>query len=411
MEIEVLTDRLEGIRRHLDRLPETREPPPTTLQLLGQARREGDWQRYLAYFLTPDAPHGLGHSAVETFLRGLEERADLDFTFSQFDLDVVAVATEVPIPDGRLDLVVWAEEAWFVILELKIDSSEGEAQTHRYARAESFQNVGLDPTSVPDGRRHHLYVSPDGTEPASDEFVPIEWSWIVSRLRRVQETDYGSHPARTTEQLDDFIDTIETELTMTEHERNAAAKAGLYVDHYEEIAEVTGAFEAEWAELIGNWGRRLAGTLEGARLVEDSAVPGSVPDEDVLLELPDGEGRRRHWVCRQGNGKWAWFFPTDWWTDLEHDEPTYRNEGWNARVGFLHRPADDRETILEDHELTLYLRNAPSGNDDFYPAFADRFNSDEPIADTLPDVTERPGRKSNVLEASYPLDAGCERLL
>jgi hypothetical protein len=124
----------------------------------------------------------------------------------------------------------------------------------------------------------------------------------------------------------------------------------------------------------------------------------------VLLELPDGEGRRRYWVCRQGNGKWAWFFPTDWWTDLEQDEPTYRNEGWNARVGFLHRPADDRETILEDHELTFYLRNAPSGNDDFYPAFADRFNSDEPIADTLPGVTERPGRKSNVLEASYPLD-------
>jgi hypothetical protein len=73
MDVEVLTDRLDEIRRHLDRLPEIREPPPTTRQLLGQGRREGDWQRYLAYFLTPDAPHGLGHrGATEGGDRGAD---------------------------------------------------------------------------------------------------------------------------------------------------------------------------------------------------------------------------------------------------------------------------------------------------------------------------------------------------
>jgi hypothetical protein len=73
MDVEVLTDRLDEIRRHLDRLPEIREPPPTTLRLPGQGRREGDWQRYLAYFLTPDAPHGLGHrGATEGGDRGAD---------------------------------------------------------------------------------------------------------------------------------------------------------------------------------------------------------------------------------------------------------------------------------------------------------------------------------------------------
>ncbi|MFA9417900.1 hypothetical protein ACERI1_15590, partial [Natrinema sp. HArc-T2] len=153
-----------------------------------------------------------------------------------------------------------------------------------------------------------------------------------------------------------------------------------------------------------NWGRRLAATLDAVRLVEDPAGVPPVLGEDVLLELPDGEDRHRYWLCRQANGKWSWLFPTDWWTHLERDEPVYRNEKPNARVGFLHRPAFDRDTILENHELTFYLRNAPSGNDDFYPGFAQRFNGDDEILAALPDQSERRGRKSNVLEATYEID-------
>lgn len=96
-----LSHRLDGLRRKLRRLPEIEEPPPTTLQLLGQSRQEGDWQRFLAYFLSPDALHGLEHAAIEQFLEGLRDRDDIDFTFSRFDLDESNVATEVPITNGR----------------------------------------------------------------------------------------------------------------------------------------------------------------------------------------------------------------------------------------------------------------------------------------------------------------------
>ena len=404
MNFEHLTSRLDELSRRLEQLPETEEPPPTTLQLLNRSRQEGDWQQYLAYFLDPQASHGIDHAAVEQFLRGLRDRDDVTFEFSRFDLENVQVATEVPVPDGRIDILVWCEQKWFILLELKIDASEGDGQTTTYATADTFQNVDCDPTAIAESHRQYLFVTPDGSSPQSDAFTAIEWSWIASQLRAALDSDFGSYPVRTTNQIDDFVDTIETELTMTDHERNEAAKAELYVDHYEEVAEITRAFENEWAELIDNWGRRLATTLDGARLVDNPEGIPPIPEEDVLLGLPDGDNPRRYWLCRQGNAKWAWLFPTDWWTHIDRDEPVYRNEKPNARIGFLHRPGFDRDTVLGNHELTFYLRNAPSGNDAFYPQFAQRFNRDEELRAALPDRTERRGVKSNVLEATYDLE-------
>jgi hypothetical protein len=404
MKKQTLTDRFEELGRHLDRLPEIDEPPPTTLQLLGQSRQEGDWQRFLSYFLSPEAPHGLEHAAVEEFLKGLTNRDDIDFEFSRFDLDDIDVETEVYIPDGRVDLLIWCEEDWLVLCELKIDSSEGDGQTKKYANVKTFANIELDPTNVPENRRHYLYITPNGAEPDSCEFAAVEWSWVASQLRTVQQSDYGSYPARTTGQLDDFIDTIETELTMTDHERNETAKAGLYVDYYDEIAEVKESFESEWGSLIDSWGRRLSTTLEGANLVEEPEGVPAVPDNDVMLELPDGDNRTRYWLCRQSNGKWSWFYPTDWWTDLDTGQPIYHNSGSNARVGFLHRPEFDRNRVLKEKKLTFYLRNAPSGNDEFYPRFAELFNSNAAIAEALPENSERRGVKSNVIEATYSIE-------
>jgi len=404
MDSEHLTRRLDELGRRLDQLPETAEPPPTTLQLLNRSRQEGDWQQYLAYFLDPQGSHGIGHAALEQFLRGLRDRDDVSFEFSRFDLKNVHVATEVPVPSGRIDILVWCDEKWFILLELKIDASEGDGQTTKYATVDAFQNVDLDPSAVADSQQHFLFVTPDGSAPESEAFRAIEWSWIASQLRAALDSDFGSYPVRTTNQIDDFVDTIETELTMTDHERNEAAKAELYVDHYDELAEVTRAFENEWDGLIDNWGRRLATTLDEARLVENPEGVPPIPEEDVMLELPDRDNRRRYWLCRQGNANWAWLFPTDWWTHLEREEPVYQNDKPNARVGFLHRPGFDRDTVLSNHELTFYLRNAPSGNDDFYPQFARQFNRDEKLLTALPNRTERRGVKSNVLESRYDID-------
>jgi len=266
---DTLTGPFEELRGQLQRLPETEEPPPTTLQLLGQGRQEGDWQRFLAYFLSPEAPHGLEHAATEQFLRGLSGRDDIDFDFSPFDLENVDVATEVPLPDGRVDLLLWCGAEWFVLCELKIDAAETDSQTTRYAATETFDNVELDPAAVPEKRRHYLYITPDGATPASCAFVSLRWSWVADQLRAVQAAGYGSYPVRTAVQLADFIDTIETELTMTDHERNETEKAGLYVDYYDEIAEVQTAFRNEWDDFVESWGHRLATALREASVVEN----------------------------------------------------------------------------------------------------------------------------------------------
>jgi len=171
--------------------------------------------------------------------------------------------------------------------------------------------------AIADSHRQYLFVTPDGSPPEAAAFTPIEWSWIVAQLRAVLDSDYGSYPVRTTNQIDDFVDTIETELTMTDHERNEAAKAELYIDHYEEMTEVTQVFENEWDGLIDNWSWRLVTSLDAARLVDNPEDLPPIPEDDILLELPDEANRRRYWLCRQGNNNWAWLFPTDWWTHLD----------------------------------------------------------------------------------------------
>jgi len=180
-------------------------------------------------------------------------------------------------------------------------------------------------------------------------------------------------------------------------------KASLYVEYYDDIAAVERAFQNEWDDLISNWGRKVATALDTVDLVEDPEGVPPVPEDGVMLALPDGPDRRRYWLCRQANGNWSWFFPTEWWTDLDTGGAIYRNDSPNARVGFLHRPESDREVILGNHELTFYLRNAPSGNEQFYPQFADRFNADEAVGDALPEQSERRGVKSNVIEATYEI--------
>lgn len=103
---ERLARKFGELGQQLVRLPDTEEPPPTTLLNLGWIRRQDDRRRLLANFLTPDRSHGLGHSVTEQFLQGLSTRDDIDFEFSLFDLEDVEVATELLIQDGCLDLVV-----------------------------------------------------------------------------------------------------------------------------------------------------------------------------------------------------------------------------------------------------------------------------------------------------------------
>lgn len=392
---------IADLKNQLEFLPEAEEPPPTTLQVLGRSHQEQDWQRLLVHFLTPDEAHGLDHAVLEHFLKSLSNRYDFDYTFSRFDLENVQIDQEIITDQGRPDAVLWSSEEWFICCELKVDSPEGEDQTQRYVNVESFRSIDVEKSDVPTDNHHYLYLAPeDASPPEADEFVHVSWEWVASELQSFLAESYGEYPARTTAQLSDFTDTMRNELTMTEYQENQQEKVNLYIDHYDEISEVQTAFEERWVDFTQNWGTQLAQTLDSAEIVSDS----DVPDEYVSVELRMDNDTQKRWTFRQGKSDWGWIFPEGWWTKLDERRPICDTPKPNGRVGFLHRLDWHRDDALRDQNLIFYLRNAPSGYTDFYDNFAKRFNADEDIPELLPSLTNRPGVKSNVLEATYDIN-------
>lgn len=409
---ESLTTRLAELDRQLALLPEAHEPPPTTLQILGRNTVEQDWQRLLFHFLTPEESHGLDHALLEHLLGALADRDDLDFGFSRFDLDEIGIEMEVTMSnDRRPDAVVWSSEEWFLCWELKVGAPESEDQTRAYVDARSFRSVGLTKGDVPAEGHHYVYLAPgdvlpsdcgpaDDGPPEAEEFVPVSWEWIAAQIESFLVETHGEYPARTTAQLSEFAATIRSELTMTQFEENQQEKVELYLDYYDEISDVQGAFDDAWESLTRNWGLDLAELLDTAELVADEAVP----EEYASVGVTMANGEQRLWTFQQGRSDWNWLFPREWWTTLDDGEPFFDSASPDGRVGFLHRLGRNRERAVRDRELVFYLRNAPASHDTFYDGFADRFRADEEIPGLLPPTTERTGRKSNVLEATYDIE-------
>lgn len=187
---------------------------------------------------------------------------------------------------------------------------------------------------------------------------------------------------------------------MTDYQENQREQAELYVDHFDEIQTVQDAFNDRWNEYANSWGRRLATALESAELIADHDEPRSYAEVAIETE----PGKSRDWIFRHGTDDWSWIFPGEWWTKLDERRPIVQSSKPNGRVGFLHRLGQHREEAIGEKRLIFYLRNAPSGHSDFYDSFAKQFNADDDIPSLLPAATSRPGRKSNVLEASYPIN-------
>lgn len=399
MPAESIEQRLRELDRQLDALPEAEEPPPTTLQVLGRSHKEKDWQRFLVHFLTPNDAHGLDHAVLEHVLRALAAREDIDYSYSRFDLDSVQVAQEVVTDQGRPDVVVWSED-WFICFELKIDSSEGNDQTERYVRVESFDSINLDKSEV--AGHHYVYLAPkDAPCPNADEFVPVSWEWMASQLQAFLAESYGEYPSRTTAQLNEFIDTVRSELTMTEYQENQQEKMELYVRHYDEIHEVLDAFDEGWTEFEQDWGTRLANALDAG---ETETVP-AVPDEYVAFTFDRGDDAPERWIFKQATSDWAWIFKDGWWKRADTGEHIYGRDRPDVRIGFLHRLEKHRTNAVPDHDLKFFFRMTPPSPDSFKNAFEQRFyDRRQAIADLTPKPSEITGNKTNLLETSYDID-------
>lgn len=385
-------------------LSDSEEPPQTTLQILGREQQEQDWQRLLFYFLKPDQPHGLDYDFLEHLLDALARRDDISYSFTRFDLDEIQIDLEVILSnDRRPDAMIWAGEDWFICWELKVNAIEGDDQTSDYVRAASFRTIDLIKDEVPVEEHHYVYLAPESADqPNADEFVHVSWEWIADQIQSFVTDSDGIYPSRTTSQLNDFVSTIRSELTMTQYQENQQEKVELYIDYFDELTEVQDAFDDAWDELTNTWGESLASTIDSVRVIDTDDGPSSF----LPVELELNDGTVRQWIFRHEDNDWAWTFPPEWWRDLEEDESfyTYSPGRTQARVGFLHRLQGNRTKALRDRELKFYLRNAPASHDAFHEGFTRRFNQHEDIPDMLPSTTIRTEKKANLLEATYPIN-------
>lgn len=399
-----IASQLAGLKDDLDRLPEAEEPPPTTLQIIRNNQQEEYWQRLLFHYLSPDEPHGLDHALLEHILSELSNRDDLEFLFSRLDLADAQVEQEVIVSNGRRpDAVVWASEDWFICWELKINAPEDEDQTRDYVDADSFQSIGLAKEDVPDSDHHYVYLAPkDASPPEAEEFVQVPWIWVADQIQAFLNESHGEYPARTTAQLEQLIETIQSELKMTNYQKNQQEKAELYFEYYEAITEAQEAYENQWDWFANNWGNQLAETMDGAEPVEISALR----DVDVAVEFTQPPIEDERWVFRQGESDWAGIFKKGWWRheDDLSDIYTADENRDDIRVYLTHRLEKNREKAIKDNLLQLRLIYGLGIDDQFGDEFRQRFtNKVENSNEEMPSSVSVPGIRSSPLTATYDI--------
>lgn len=174
-----LADRFRELQISLEALPEVAEPPKSMLRILGSPRAEQKWNTLLAYLIDPSQPHGFGADLLKAFLEKASKVTDDEIDYYHRDIEQVTVDTEVESPqNNRPDILIRASDEWFVCIESKVDSSEGDRQTQRYIEDTHIDNEEKD--EYPEGGRHYLFLSkrfaPDSSAAG---FEDIYWRQVV----------------------------------------------------------------------------------------------------------------------------------------------------------------------------------------------------------------------------------------
>jgi hypothetical protein len=138
------------------------------LGVIGKHRDELVHSRMIGWLLDPCGHHGLGTQVLSTVL----EYTDL-LPRDPAILARTRVSLEVPIGEGRMDIVVEARGLYLVI-ENKVDAVEGPGQCAYY----------LERVQHPD--RRFIFLTPDGRDPDSaPEFRTMGYGDFADLLEQV----------------------------------------------------------------------------------------------------------------------------------------------------------------------------------------------------------------------------------
>ncbi|MFE6872732.1 hypothetical protein ACFVFS_40095 [Kitasatospora sp. NPDC057692] len=165
----------------------------SVLEVLGRERVEDSHERVLLFLLDPAASHGLGPGLLRHLLAlaGLDEAAQDPAVARARVWRQVRADTSIP------DLVVRAGAVTLVV-ELKVDASEGTDQTTR--QADDFAHFP--------GVRF-LFLTPAGTPPADPRFRPVALRELAGDLARLLAATPAAPSATGRSVAEDYLRTLE----------------------------------------------------------------------------------------------------------------------------------------------------------------------------------------------------------
>lgn len=378
---------------------------------LGEQRRAEVYvNRLMRYLLDPAEPHGMGADFLEAFLQGLPATAAFDE--DTLDLSDVRVTEQVPIDDredpdastGYADLVLDIPNEWFLLVELKFSAEE--TGTEFYSRATHVDGVAVD--EYGSGQYYLFLHQHDRPQASSDTFANQSWRTFVSDVLDDFLTENAlRYPQRTTTQLHDLRDDLQSITNMTTNSASDQEKIALYLEHVDAIEDVQAVFDDAWESYATVWDRDVAQLLTDTE-PEVHRLEGEHYPE-VSVSRPDRDDER--WIFRANGGDWQHVFKYGWYkheTSLEKlaDRAEDSND---LRIGFYHRMGRNRDLATREQKLKFSFRNMGSNptafRDIYAELFYDRRNEfEELLGDTEGLVT---GNKLTLIEATYdiPVDS------
>lgn len=341
--------RIQELEQRYSAIPSVAEPPATTLDIIGESRREGNWEALLVYFLKSDNPHGFETDVLRAFLDALESHTETTFSPRAYDIEHVTIESQVATGQGIPDALIWVDQEWFICLELKVASQESNEQTVRYADAAEFGDLTV--STYDPANSHYFYIAPDSaTKSTSEAFVDISWEHIVDSLEDLLITAQGRYPAKSGAQYADFIDTIKEELNMTDYEEYKRDKALLGIKYSDAIREVNKAFTE---------------VLEDERQSWSDDFRAAVASTD------------RTWITDQSLSKYAQVFPPAWVYFGDSNSVPESNKDGLTSVNY---ECEINETNLAAQELTIIFKSVKHDDDDL------RAHVDEYIAEKVSEI-------------------------
>jgi len=179
--------------------------PTPVLSVCGRGTAEIRFTQYLAYFLSPESPHGLGDDVLRAFLEGVESAAldhpdkgglpfrDSDL-ISQSDLTKCVVHAETGIGkaeigerhaasrDCTLDILILHPD-WYVAVEQKVKASEGTHGSEKSGQLSDYDKALDRLPRLGDRPGYRVYLKPHANvRLTSARWIALEHGDVVERL-------------------------------------------------------------------------------------------------------------------------------------------------------------------------------------------------------------------------------------